>query len=178
LPPPGTACNAAVHRSAACYHFRCPPRFEEAIVRNVPYILLLSPWLLLSPALASADTYKCVVNGETIYSQVRCGDNAETVKAKEALSGVGRPSGGTAARVSASDGPANNQGASAPPATRHSGTPGVEEEQADCKARMAAYKESQACFGRYRINANVMDPEAFKNCKVVPEPTDCLAEGM
>lgn len=147
-------------------------------MRTIPSMLLLAPLLL--PAAAQADTYKCVINGETIYSQVKCGDKAETVKAQDALSGVGQPMSTAGRGPTNTPQPQNNANtrpASAPPATHSGDTPGVEETQSACQARLAAYRESQACFGRYRINANVMDPKAYKNCKVVPEPTDCLAGG-
>jgi Domain of unknown function (DUF4124) len=144
----------------------------EAIVRKIP-ILLFTHWLLLAPALAAATTYKCVVDGKTTYSQEKCGKDAEKVEAKGKLSGVNKAT--PIAPDMSSDRPAHARdeaaSASAPAAAGSSDTQAAN----DCQTRLAAYRESQACFGRYRINADVMDPEAFKQCKTVPEPTDCLA---
>lgn len=40
---------------------------------------LLIVTLLLGPALAQAEIYKCKVNGQTLYSDSKCADNAEKV---------------------------------------------------------------------------------------------------
>ncbi len=142
-------------------------------MRKIP-ILLFTPWLLLSPALAAATTYKCVVDGTTIYSQEKCGKDAEAMEAKGRLSGVNKA--GPAAPGMSTDMPAHTRGeASTPGAKGPAEEKGADQAANDCQSRLAAYRESQACFGRYRINANVMDPAAFDKCKAVPEPTDCLA---
>lgn len=133
------------------------------------HILVLTPWLLLAPALAAATTYKCVVDGKTTYSQETCGKNAEEVHAKGKLSGVTQPTpAGPGLDTRARSTPA-------PAAKETSDAKRAEPAANDCQSRLAAYRESEACFGRYRINANVMDPAAYKNCKTVAEPTDCLA---
>lgn len=136
------------------------------------HILLFTPWLLLTPALAAATTYKCVVDGQTIYSQEKCAKDAEEVEAQGKLSGVNKalpipPGANTHVPPDTGRGTASG--------TKESEKKGADQAANDCASRLAAYRESQACFGRYRINANVMDPEAFNKCKTVPEPTDCLA---
>lgn len=143
------------------------PVLLEAIVRKT-HILLFTPWLLLAPALAAATTYKCVIDGQTTYSQEKCAKDAEEVEAQGKLSGVNKVI--PVAPGTRMPAPVRSGAASAPGATQ-SEEKGAE----DCQSRLAAYRESQACFGRYRINANVMDPEAFNKCKSIPEPTDCLA---
>jgi hypothetical protein len=150
---------------------------EATLLRTFP-ILLLAPWLLFAPLLASATTYKCVKDGRTTYSQESCGAEAEKLEAKDALSGVNQPTPvNTEPRA---DVPAQrpSETASAPAATHTSETGNANPGQGDCAARLQAYHDSQACFGHYRINATVMDPEAYKHCTSVPEPTDCLSGGQ
>ena len=85
--------------------------------------------------------------------------------------------------------PVNNHAASAPASAAASAPPETareplppdatqEQRQADCRARLKEYQDSLACFAPYRHSAHVIDVEAYKHCKVVAEPTDCLAEGM
>ncbi len=134
--------------------------------------------LMLIPGMALAGTYKCVVDGKTTYSQEPCGANAEKMQPGKLLSGVGAakpvPAPGTGMKPAAD----TRSAASAPVAAQPpSGTPSVTEREESCAARLQAYQASMACFAPYRINANVMDPEAFKHCETVPEPTDCMAGG-
>ncbi len=141
----------------------------------LPLALLLA--LATAPGLAAAKTYKCVTDGKTIYSQEPCGANAQQVQTTKALSGVTTPTAVPPAGTTRVPAAPRDDAASAPAATPAPPTPSVDERSADCAARMRAYQESQACFAPYRINANVMDPEAFKHCTAVPEPTDCTAGG-
>jgi hypothetical protein len=140
----------------------------------LPLALLLP--LAAAPGLAAAKTYKCVTDGKTIYSQEPCGANAQQVQTTKALSGVATPTAVPPAGATSIHAAPRSDAASAP-APPPPPTPSVTERSADCAARMRAYQESQACFAPYRINANVMDPEAFKHCTAVPEPTDCMAGG-
>ena len=125
---------------------------------------------LLAPPLAAATTYKCVVDGQTVYSQEKCAQDAEEVDAKERLSGVSKP---TSAPATNAEQPAHS--GKEPAAGTKAPAKATDQAANDCQSRLAAFRESQACFGRYRINANVMDPAAYKNCQNIPEPTDCLA---
>ncbi len=139
-------------------------------MRTFLVALMALPWL--APGLAAASTYKCVVDGKTTYSQEPCGANAQQVETSKALSGVGVAT-PAAAGGKVADTPAER---GKTPSAAPTGTQGAGERQTDCAARRQAYQASLACFARYRINANVMDPEAFKHCQTVAEPTDCAGE--
>ena len=143
-------------------------------MRNI-HILLITPWLLLTPALAAATTYKCVVDGRTTYSQEKCGKDAEEVEAQGRLSGVNKATPAAPNVNTGTPAGAGTAAASGPGTTNSSDAQDANQTGTDCQSRLAAYRASEACFGRYRINANVMDPEAYNKCKAVPEPTDCLA---
>ncbi len=113
-------------------------------MRTSLFMLVSLPWLLAVPL--------------TALAQGGYGDNAPP----------------PAAVPNNTPGPGNRGPASAPAATLPTDhTPGVEEQQASCRARRKAYQDSLACFAPYRHSAHVLDIEAYKHCKVVKEPTDC-----
>lgn len=45
--------------------------------------------------------------------------------------------------------------------------------QAECQARLRAYRESIECFAPYRLANGGVRSEAFKVCKEVKQPSDC-----
>jgi len=141
-------------------------------LRKFLFLLLLPSALVFAAGPAAAVTYKCVIKGVTTYSQEPCGTDAQKVNTKDALSGVSVPT----------PVPAGTQNKPAAPAPRPAaGGAANSTDTADsnsCAARMKAYHDSLACFAPYRHSANVTDPEAYNHCKSVPEPTDCLANGM
>lgn len=130
--------------------------------------------LLLMPSLATATTYKCVVDGQTTYSQEPCGANAEEFQAKKKLSGVGTPTPVSGGQRSEESAPTRNgrpgsaeDGGHKPPAGQDSG------DSQSCSARMKAYQDALACFEPYR-HGTVIDTEAYKHCPSMSEPTDCM----
>ena len=133
-------------------------------------MLLLPSDLVFAAGPAGAVTYKCVSKGVTTYSQEPCGTDAQKVDTKDALSGVGVPTPVPAGTP--------NTAAAPRPAARGAANSTGTADSNSCAARMKAYQDSLACFAPYRHSANVTDPEAYNHCKSVPEPTDCLANGM
>lgn len=136
-------------------------------------MLLLVPCLALAAGSAAATTYKCVVKGVTTYSQDPCGKNAKKVDTTDALAGVGVPTPVPAGAQTPP--PAGRAGRSA---TKPASRPTAKADDNSCAARIKAYHDSLACFAPYRHNANVVDVEAYKHCKVVAEPTDCESDGL
>ena len=39
-----------------------------------------------------------------------------------------------------------------------------------CERQMRAYQESEACFGRYKIEGGKTRADAFQHCQAVPMP--------
>jgi hypothetical protein len=146
----------------------------ENILRKFIFMLLLPSALAFAASPAAAVTYKCVIKGVTTYSQEPCGTDAQKVDTTDALSGVGVP---TPVSAGSPNRPAPPPPAPAPAATGGASSSDTTDSNS-CAARMKAYQDSLACFAPYRRSATVTDPEAFTHCKSVPEPTDCLANGM
>ncbi len=132
--------------------------------------------LLLSPALALASVYKCVVGDKTTYSQLPCGKNAQEVqnqiivvparKMPEDKSPARAP-GGTAPAANAT--PAAN---AAPARQNASAATATAEPGSDCKARMQRYLDAQDCFNRFRRKGGAFTGDTSE-CTDVPYPNDC-----
>ncbi len=132
--------------------------------------------LLLAPGIALASPYKCMVGGQSTYSQFPCGADAQQVPNR--LSGVqDAPALEQAASTTPAvpDQPDAGSAASSPNAA--SGQLDVMERKADCRARNQRYLDSLACFAPYR-HGTILDPEAFNHCQVVKQPTDCSLDEM
>lgn len=62
-----------------------------------------------------------------------------------------------------------------PAAPANANPPAVSENTADmtCEEQWTRYNASQACFAPYRMANGAIRPEAFDNCVVVPQPSQC-----
>ncbi len=126
--------------------------------------------LLLSPAAVFAGTYKCVVEGKTIYSGQPCGKNAQEVPNQIVVvpaqpverSAVRTPIGNTAPAAAGAS-PAQ-QGAPANAAAGDGAN--------DCKARMQRYLDSQDCFNRFRRQGGAFNGDTSE-CPNVAYPNEC-----
>lgn len=123
--------------------------------------------LLLSPAVVLAGAYKCVVDGETTYSQFPCGKNAREVPNQiVVVPAVQVPVAKSAARTPAANAPAA-QDATPQPATAESAS--------DCKARMQSYLDAQDCFNRFRRRGGALTGDSSE-CPNVAYPSDCTTQ--
>lgn len=131
--------------------------------------------LLLSPLLAVAGPYKCMVAGQATYSQYPCGADAQQVP--NSLAGVADASPAAGSPAAPGQNKADAGNAPAQPKPPASGQLGVEERKADCHARYQQYRESLACFAPYWHGTH-LDVEAYSHCTEVKQPTDCSIDEM
>ncbi len=123
--------------------------------------------LLLSPCLAFAGVYKCLVNGQVNYMSQPCGEVAQPVENKLVVIPAQKLSDRETARIRARRAGEPGTSASAPSATAG---------KTDCQSRMQQYNDAQACFAKSRINARQFKQEAYETCPDVPYPSDCAGQ--
>ncbi len=67
-------------------------------------------------------------------------------------------------------GPASDSSASSAGAP---GATGINDKKKKCQEEWRVYRESQACFARYRTVNGGVRPEAFRHCVEVKQPEFC-----
>ncbi len=126
--------------------------------------------LLLSPGLVVAGVFKCVVNGQALYSEHPCGADSQPVQKQiivvpaQAPKGVGPqvPRGNTAGDSGGAGSTARQDPAPAP--------------ANDCQARKQQYLDAQACFNQYRIKGGAVKAEAYDQCPDAKYPAGCPSD--